>query len=105
MVGGERILDDTELARRNVVADETQTVRVSGADACAGQREIGSHPTHEPREEIGAADVGQKTDAHLRHGEAVAFRRHAVGPEQRDADAAAIDEPVDQRHVRPDEFL
>jgi hypothetical protein len=59
----------------------------------------------ETREEIRAADIRQEADADLRHGRLVAFAGHAMGSVERDADAAAEQKAVDERHVRPDEFL
>ena len=52
------------------MGDEAETVRIGGADAAAGQREIEPEMVREPGEEIGAADIGQEADADLRHGRA-----------------------------------
>ncbi len=55
----------------------------------AGQREIEAEMIFEAREEVGAADVREETDADLRHAEAIALAGDAMRAVERDADAAA----------------
>ncbi len=52
-----------------------------------------------------AADVGQKTDAHLGHAEAAALGDDAVRGVGAEADAAAEGDAVEQRHVRHRQFV
>ena len=51
------------------------------------------------RQRVGRADVGEEADADLGHGEKVAIAGDAVAAVQRDADAAAHDDAVDERDV------
>ena len=105
MIVAERVLDHAEMRGRNGVADETLAIGFGRSDDASGQGKIEAGPAEQPRKEIRAANIGQEPDADLRHAEAVALARHAMGSVKRDADAAAEHEPVDQGHVRPDEFL
>src|SRR5262249_59616414 len=71
----------------------------------SGQSKIDSGPSEQTREKIGAADVGKKTDADLRHAEFVALPGDTMRTMQRDADPSAEHESIDEGNIRPDEFL
>ena len=105
MVVAERILNHAEMRGGHAVADQTMAIGFGGPDDAAGQRKIEPGPAQHARQEIGAATVGKKPDAHLRHAEAISLSRYAMRTVEANADAAAKSEAVDQRHVRPDEFL
>src|SRR5262245_18065307 len=105
MIVAERVLDYREMHRPDGVADETLAKGFGRSDDAAGQGKIESGPTEQARKEIRAADIGQEADADLRHAEAVALAGDAMGSVKRNADAAAEHEPVDQGHIRSDEFL
>ena len=62
-----RVLDDMEMRGGNVVADQAQAIGIGRADGAAGQRQVESKVVLQSREEIRAADIGQKADADLRH--------------------------------------
>ena len=89
----------------NCVADEALAIGFGRADEPSGQGEVKTGPAEQPRKKIRAADVGQETNTDLRHAEAVPLACHAMRAVKADADAAAQHEAVDERHIRPDEFL
>ena len=72
---------------------------VGGVKALAGERAIGAEFARQARQEPGGADIGEKADAHLRHGELKAVAGDAVRAVHRHADTAAHGDAVDQRHV------
>ena len=65
-------------------------------DQAPGQGKIGPGPPQQAGQKIGAADVGEKADAHLRHTEAIALPGHGKRAVKGDADAAPEHEAVDQ---------
>jgi hypothetical protein len=105
MIVAQRIFDHAEMRRWNTVAHEALAISLGGADDASGQREIDSGPPEQTREKIGAAYVGEKADTDLRHAKAIALRGNTMRAVQRDADSAAEHEPIDERNIRPDEFL
>ena len=68
-------------------------------EALAGQPAIGAKLARHARQEPGGADVRKKADADFRHRELEAIAGDAVRAVHRHADAAAHDQPVDQRHI------
>ena len=82
-------------ADRQTRDDATRWVAMRQGDAIgrvepfAGQRAIGAKLARQPRQEPGRADIGEKSDADLGHGEAKAVAGDAVRAVDRDADAAA----------------
>src|SRR3990170_3288829 len=105
MVVAQRILDHIEMRSGDGVAHETLTVSLGRSDDAPGQSEVESGAAKQTGKEIGAANIGEKADADLRHAEAVALPRHAMRAVKADADAAAETEAIDERHIRPDELL
>src|SRR5204862_2804636 len=76
LVVAQRVLDHAEMRRRDAVAYETLTVSLGRADEAPGQSKIDAGPSEQARQKKGAADVGQKADADLRHAKAIALPRH-----------------------------
>ena len=74
--------------------------RVARLGAKPGQRKIDARMMGEPRQEVRSADVGKQADADLGHGEDEAFARDAMRRVDRDADAPAHHDAVDQRDDR-----
>ena len=72
--------------------------RIAGSDAVSGQREIHAVAA-EPGQDMTAADIGKEPDADLRHGELGVLRQDTVRTVEGDADAAAHDDPVDERDI------
>src|SRR5262249_35847763 len=105
MIVTQRIFDHAKMRLWNAVAHEALAISLGGADDASGQREIDSGPAEQTRQKIGAADVGEKTDADLWHPKAIALPRNTMRAMQRDADSATEHESIDERNVRPDEFL
>ena len=68
--------------------------------AVAGQAEIHAEAAAEIGQQVAAADIGKEADADLRHGELRIFGHHPVRAVERNADAAAHDDAVDQRDIR-----
>ena len=72
---------------------------VGRVEPCAGERAIGSDLARQTRQKPGRAHVGKKTDADFGHGEAEAVACHPVRTVDRNADAAAHHDAIDQRHI------
>src|ERR1043165_4936724 len=84
---------------------ETLAISLGRTDDTPSQREIDSGPPEQARQEIGSANIGQKTDAALRHAETVSLAGGVMVPVQRDAASSTEHESVDERNIRPDECL
>ena len=65
-------------------------------DSIAGQRQIHAEIATKVGQQMAAADIGKKPDAHFRHGELGILGHHPVGAVEGDADAATHDDAVDQ---------
>src|SRR5262249_52824580 len=74
--------------------------RVRGIEPLASERTIGAEPSWQTRQEPRRANVGEKTDADLRHRERELVAGNAMGAVHRDADAATHHDTVDERHIR-----
>lgn len=72
----------------------------TGGRVRTGQGQPHAKLAAETREEERAADVREEADPRLGHGKERLLRRHAVAPGHGEADAAAHDDAVDQRHIR-----
>ena len=108
--GGQRFLDPVRPVFQRL--DQCRAFvagRVGGRDARGhGVRRFQArarqaHPharlARQPRQEIGAADIGIKTDARLRHGQHRAVPGHPVIAMHGNADAAAHNNAVDHRDI------
>ncbi len=73
--------------------------RIGGGEPIAGKRAPGAKLARQTRQEPGRADVGEKADADLGHGELKTIAGDAVRPMHRNADTASHDDAVDQRDV------
>ncbi len=71
--------------------------RVAAADARAGQGEICAEAPRQARQEKGRADIGEKADARLRHGEIERLAGNAMRRMNGEAGAAAHDDALGQR--------
>ena len=67
---------------------------VRGANAIAGQSEMGSDVARRPRQQETGADIRKKTDANFRHGNCRAIGDHAMRGMRRKPDAAAHHQPI-----------
>src|SRR5271166_2475098 len=73
--------------------------RIGGIEPFSGKRAIGAELAGQARQEPRRSYIGKKADANLGHRESEPVARHAVRAVNRDADAAAHDDAVDQRHI------
>ena len=84
--------------RRN--ASPARRQAIAGRTPIAGQAAIGAGFARHARQEPRRADVGEKPDADFRHGELITLAGHPMRSVDRNADAAAHHDAVDQRNVR-----
>ena len=73
---------------------------ICGIKALSRKRAIGAKLTRQARQEPGCTNIGKEADADLGHGEREPIARHAMRAMHRNADAAAHDDTVNQRHIR-----
>jgi hypothetical protein len=99
-VRDDRALEVDECIVGNVVIGEAHRDRVACAERRSRQRGVVSQQAGRARQYVGAADVGDQTDAHLRHGHLRGVGDDAVAAVCADADAAAHHDAVHQRDVR-----
>src|SRR6218665_1261467 len=66
----------------------------------ARERGISADLTRKTRQRVGAADIGKEADAHLGHRESISVARYAMRAVDRDADATAHHDAIDQRNIR-----
>ena len=85
--------------RRHAMGGDGGGDAIGRVEPLAGQRAIGAKLARHPRQEPGRADVGEKSDADLRHRERKAVAGDAMRAVHRKADAAAHDDAVDQRDI------
>ncbi len=88
-----------EAGRGDPVGGDPGRDAIGGVEPLAGQRAIGAELARQARQEPGRPDVGKEADADLRHREHEAVAGDAMRAVHRNADAAAHDDAVDQRHV------
>ncbi len=93
----QRLGQTGEGGARNEGVRQAERERVAGVGAKPGQGKIDARMMGEPGQEKRSPDVGEKADADLRHGENEAFARDAMRRVDRDADAPAHHDAVDQR--------
>ena len=73
--------------------------RIGRIDPFAGERAPGAGLARQPRQKPGRADIREKSDPDLRHGEAEAVAGDPVRAMDREPDAAAHHDPVDDRDI------
>src|SRR5688572_8225790 len=73
--------------------------RVSRFDPLAGERAIGASLTRQPRQEPGRADVREEPDPDFRHREAETLAGDAMRAVDRDPNAAAHHDAIDDGDV------
>ena len=99
-VGGlQGLVQRLQRIARHHMGGEAESEGVGRTDARAGEAEVEPGPALEPRQEVGRAHVGEEADPGLGHGEECALGHDAVGAVDRDPDAAAHDDAVDQRDI------
>jgi len=70
---------------------------IAGIEPLSGKRAIAAEFSRQPRQEPSCSNVGKEADADLRHGEPEPVTRDAMRAVDRDADATAHNDAVDQR--------
>ena len=72
---------------------------IGGSEPLAGQRQIRADLARHARQHPGRADIRKKPDADFRHGELISVAGDAMRAVDRNANAAAHDDAVDQRDI------
>jgi hypothetical protein len=88
-----------KLRRGDPVGGNARGHGVRGIEPLAGERAISTEGCRQARQEEGRPNVGKEADAHLGHGEHELVAGDAMGAVDRDADAPAHDDAVDERHI------
>ena len=85
---------------RDEVVRETQGDGVGAGERCARQRGVQAQQPGRPREDEGAADVGDEADSHFGHGHFGGVGDDSDTAMRADPDAAAHHDAVHQRDIR-----
>src|SRR6266852_1869508 len=72
---------------------------VGSIEPLSGKRAICAELARQTRQEPGRPNIGKEADADFGHGEPEPVARYAMRAVDRDADAAAHDDAVDQCHI------